>query len=57
MSRVEEIAQAMRTKIEPIFLFGIVAMARHDYPGLIADLIAADQLVWAEQQASIQEGL
>lgn len=53
MNRVEEIAQAMQTRPEPMFLFGLIALARHDYPGVLSDLRAADRLVWAEKRATM----
>jgi hypothetical protein len=55
MNRVEEIAAAMQTHPEPMFLYGLVASARHDYDGVLSDLVTADRLVWAEKQAREKE--
>ena len=55
MSRVEEIASAMRAHPEPMFLFGLVSLAHHDYEEITQDMFAADKLVWAEQQAQLKK--
>lgn len=55
MNRVEEIAQAMQTHPEPMFLFGLVELAKYDYDGVMSDLAIADRLVWAEKQAARKE--
>ena len=51
MNRIEEIAQAMKTHPEPMFLFGLVALARQDYERTMSELTTADRSVWAEKQA------
>jgi len=49
MNRVEEIAAAMNTRPEPMFLFGLVELAHSNYCGILDDLVTADRLVWAER--------
>lgn len=48
MDRVEEIVEAMRVRPHPMFLFGLVALARQDYDGIMADLSKADKLFQIE---------
>ena len=56
MNRVEEIAAAMNTRPEPMFLFGLVELAKFDYDGVMSDLVIADRLVWAERHnQSVEE--
>lgn len=55
MNRVEEIAQAMQTHPEPMFLFGLVELAHRNYLGVLDDLFTADRLVWAEKQVAGKE--
>lgn len=57
MTRVEEIAQAMTSLPNPMFLYGLVALARQDYEGVVSDLAAADRLILAEQAKRLQKGV
>jgi len=50
MTRLDEIADAMRTKPTTMFLFGLVQLAHSDYEGIMRDMVAAERVVFAEQQ-------
>ena len=45
----------MRTHPEPMFLFGLVSIAHYDYEETMRDMLAADKLVWAEQQTQLKK--
>ena len=46
----------MNTRPEPMFLFGLVELAKFDYDGVMSDLVIADRLVWAERHnQSVEE--
>ena len=50
MTRVDEIVSALKSKPEPMFLYGLVVMAQRDYDGLMRDLIEADMRMQIEQE-------
>jgi hypothetical protein len=49
MTRVDEIVAALKSGPTPMFIYGIVALAKDDYEGVMFDLAMADNKVYEEQ--------
>lgn len=53
MTRVDEIAAAMKSGPAPMFLIGIAVLANQDFHGIYYDLALASEKVYREREGSV----